>query len=130
MVDMRAMRYILAAVISAMPIFAHATVLKCTVKTYDHSGFAKPEDTMSWFPKETAHELKDGNAFLFEQSLTGKYVEQSDRIKITYDSEDIKKFKRTVIYTFFPKTGVFSVKLGAEGEYAHSAGTIGSCKLK
>ncbi len=124
------MRYFLLAVISVMPTVAHSAVLECTVKRYEHSGFAKPADTMSWFPMETTHEIKDGNAFLFEQNLTGKYIEQPDRIKITYDTQDIKKFKRTVIYTFFPKTGVFSVRLGAEGYYAHSAGTSGTCKLK
>jgi hypothetical protein len=127
---MRTMRYIVLAVISAMPIVAHSAVLKCTVKRYGHSGFARPSVAISWFPKETTHEINDGNAFLFEQSLLGKYIEQADRIKITYDSEDVKKLKTTVIYTYFPKTGVFSVRLGPEGNYKHSAGTTGSCKLK
>ena len=127
---MRKMRYILLAVILVTPIVAHSAVLKCTVKRYEHSGFVKPADTISWFPKETTHEINDGNAFLFEQSLSGKYIEQTDRIKIIYDSEDLKKFKTAVIYTFFPKTGVFSVRLGAGGNYKNSAGTTGTCELK
>ncbi|KMW57483.1 hypothetical protein AIOL_002448 [Candidatus Rhodobacter oscarellae] len=122
------MRLLLSAALLALtatPILAEN--FRCVRTSLSSNGFVNAQAAESWFPKVIEFRV-NGDDVVSNYYGSGSVQRKGGRLYFKFDLEADGSHDRSVTYTFIPKSGRFSAKLGAYGRYATTNGSRGKCQ--